>query len=269
MSEADLSLRVHGPAAGPDRPARIAIAAALLLHLAIALWLLFGWSKEGAPEPPAIEVTLVTLPPAPPPAPPAPAPEPQQKQLTARQSGPDQATTAAPRAAEATPETETPPPAAPPSETAKPTVTPPVANGLEPPPEEKPKPLETPPAQTAKPKLALRAPTVGPPLDRILGDKDETGDPYLNALWSRIERNRKPTTPVGPEGLHLEGITVFKMLLDHAGHMDELDIVTSSGSPLLDEEARRMIVAATPFPTPPAEYPDQVPLKVTIHLYPQ
>jgi len=62
---------------------------------------------------------------------------------------------------------------------------------------------------------------------------------------------------------------VLELLLDHAGHMQALDIVTSSGSPLLDEEARRMVVAATPFPPPPPDYPDRIPLKVTIHLYPQ
>ncbi len=266
MSEADLSLRIVGPTAGPDRLARIAVALALLLHVAIAVWLLVDWDKEAAPAPPTIEVTLVTLPP---PAPPPPAPEPPQKQLSARQSGPDQETTAAPRAAAPAPDTETPPPVAQPSEAPKPPDAPPVANGLEPPPAEKPKPPEVPAPETPKPKLALRAPTVEAPLDRILGDKDETGDPYLNALWSRIERNRKPTTPVGSEGLHLEGITVFKMLLDHDGHLDALEVETSSGSPLLDAEARRMIVAATPFPTPPADYPDRVPLKVTIHLFPQ
>ena len=134
---------------------------------------------------------------------------------------------------------------------------------------EKPKAPELSHAETPKPKLALRAPRVEPPVDRIVGDKDETGDPYLNALWSRIERNRAPTTPVGSAGLHLEGITVLELLLDHAGHMQALDIVTSSGSPLLDEEARRMVVAATPFPPPPPDYPDRIPLKVTIHLYPQ
>ncbi|HUK60370.1 MAG TPA: TonB family protein [Stellaceae bacterium] len=270
MSETDLSLRIAGPSAGPDRPARIAIALALLLHVLIALWLLFGWGEEGAPEPPAIEVTLVTLPPPAPPAPPPPAPQPPQKQLSARQSGPDEVTTAAPHAAEPAPAPETPPPAAAPSEAAKPPEAPPVATGLEPPPEEKPKAPTPPTPQTPKPKLALRAPNVEPPpIDRILGEKDATGDPYLNALWSRIERNRKPTTPVGPAGLHLEGTTVFKLLLDRGGRMDELDVVSSSGSPLLDEEARRMIVAATPFPAPPADYPERIPLRVTIHLFPQ
>jgi periplasmic protein TonB len=269
VSEADLSVRAIDATAGPDRPARVAIVAvalALLLHILIALWLLIGWHDSETPESQTIQVTLLTLPPPAPPPPPAPEP---QKDLSARQSGPDQVTTAAPRATESAPEAETPQAAAPPSETAAPPEAPPVATGLEPPPEEKPKPPTPPAPQTPKPKLALRAPDVAPPIDRVLGDKDATGDPYLNALWSRIERNREPTTPVGPAGLHLEGITVFGIVLDHQGHMDQLKMLSSSGSQLLDDEARRMIVAATPFPAPPADYPDLVPLRVTIHLYPQ
>lgn len=266
MSPADLSVRILGPPKGTDRPARTAIAAALALHIIAAYLLLFGWRGTPAPEPPApIEVTLVTLPPPPPPAPPQPQAEPK---LTARESGPGQQTTAAPRAPEASPETETPPPATQPSEQQKPAEAAPVPDSIEPPPPEKPKVPEQSHVE-AKPKLALRAPEVAPPLDRIVGDKDETGDPYLNALWARIERNRPQTTPVGSEGLHLDGISVFAMLLDHAGHMEDLELVTSSGSPLLDDEARQMIVAATPFPPAPSDYPDRIPLKIKIHLFPQ
>jgi len=269
VSEADLSFRIAGPTGKPGRPAHAAIAAALALHLIVLYLLLFGFHEDKAPEPKPIQVTLVALPPPVPPAPAQP-PRPQQKRLSERESGPGQQTTAAPHAATPSPQTETPAPQPQPSEAANPEDEAPVPKGLEPPPPaEKPKRPDTPPVETQKPKLALRAPDTHPPLDRMLGDTDETGDPYLNSLWSRIERNRAQTTPVGPAGLHLEGITVFELLIDHDGRMERIQMLTSSGSPLLDQEARRMIVAATPFPAAPDDYPDRIPLKITIHLFPQ
>jgi TonB family protein len=269
VSEADLSLRIAGPVARPDRPASVAIAAAVLLHLFIAWLLIFGWREDAAPEPRTIEVTLLALPPPTPP----PAPPPEQKQqvpFAERESGPGEQTTAAPRAAEPSPQTEAPPPPpAPPSETQKPAETAPSEAGLEPPPAEKPTPPETPRAEP-KPKLALHAPEVAPPLDRAIGEKDETGDPYLNAINERIQRNRAATTPVGSEGLHLEGYVVYRMVLDPVGRLVQLTLVSSSGSDLLDNEARRMIVAAAPFPSPPPDYPSPMPaIIVQLHLYPQ
>jgi TonB family protein len=234
--------------------------------------------NEAAPAPSVIAVTLVTVPPPPPPpAPvqqqPKPKPEPQQEQkpLAYRESGPDQRTTQAPRAEEKAPE-----PSAPPKSTdtetkpaEQPTSAAPTKEGFEPPPE---KPHPAAPSQPApeKPKLVLRAPKVEPPIDdRMLGEDNESGDPYLNALWSRIEANRKPTTPIGPAGLHLAGISTYRLVLDRFGRMDQIDLLNSSGSPLLDDEAKRMIVAATPFPPLPPDYPNQIALKVTIRLYPQ
>ena len=137
--------------------------------------------------------------------------------------------------------------------------------------EENPKPKPPPPAEPKKRDFAMREPVLVPPREepRAPGEKFETGDPYLNALYARIERNRAPTSPVGPSGLHLEGITVYEIALARDGRMLGIELLSSSGSPALDAEARRMIVAATPFPPPPRDYPDRTMLRVTIHLFPQ
>ena len=88
-------------------------------------------------------------------------------------------------------------------------------------------------------------------------------------MYARVERNRAPTTPIGPSGLHLEGISVFELMLDRTGRMEGLILMRTAGAPQLDAEARRMIVAATPFPPLPSDYPDHTVIKVTIHLEPK
>lgn len=271
MSEIDLSFRVAGPSeAQPKGPARLAIAAALLLHAGIALWFLVDWHKMPAPAPdaPPIVATLVREPP-PAPAPPPP-PKPPEPNLAERSSGPGEKTTALPPAQEVAPEPEAPKP----TEAESPALpAPQSAQATEPaapPVEEKPKRPTPPRTEPRKEEFAMRAPLLAPRLDeRALGDKEETGDPYLNMIWARIERNRERTTPIGSSGLHLEGISVYALRLDHDGHLQGLALLESSGSPLLDGEARRMIVAATPFPPPPADYTDHTTIRVTIRLFPQ
>jgi len=263
----------------PGGPARAAIAAAIVLHLLVAAWLLLDRIGKPAPEPPVIEVTLLRVPP--PPAPPAP----ETKPLSPRSSGPGEHTTAAPAAPEKAPQPETPAAA---SET--PPQPEPVTGAPEKPPEPAPSPtpsetarvVEPPPppapekpqpqraaarAEPRKEQLNLRAPRVqAPPENRTIGEKDETGDPFLNALWARIERNRPQTTPLGPSGLHLEGISVYDVLLDRRGVVESITLLRSSGSPELDDEAAQMIQRAAPFPP---EYPERAMLKVTIRLFPQ
>jgi len=280
VSEIVLSDRLADPhAKSPGGPRRGAIAAAALLHAAIAAWLLFDWDTISAPEPPSMVATLVTvLPPPPPPPPPPPFPKPRPvPTLAPAQSGPGEKTTMRPPAEEKAPAPEPPPPAAAetpappkPQETAAPEPEQPALEQPAPAPPEKPKPRPAPRVEPRKDQLASRAPEISRKPDNFTqADKDETGDPYLNAVWARIERNREPTTPVGPSGLHLEGISVYEVLLDRAGRMQTIYLVQSAGSPLLDEQARRMIVAATPFPPPPPNYPERTAIKVTIRLFPR
>jgi periplasmic protein TonB len=291
VSELDMPVRAADPEGAPERPAAAALLGAVLLHAAIVAWLLLGVERTGSPSPPVMEVSLVQVPPPPPPpAPTAKPTPPSPKQFAARESGPEEKTTAPPPAEAKAPEPEAPPPALPTPTPPEPSAPPPspvsdVAAPPQPPeptmradetppppppPQEKPKP---PPATLAPPRrtaLAERAPLEAPPLaERALGDKAETGDPYLNALWARIVQHYPATTPIGSSGLHLGGISVFGLVIDRSGRMRELRLVQSSGSPQLDEIAKQMIVEAEPFPPMPPDYPDIAPLKVTIPLFPQ
>jgi protein TonB len=244
-----------------------ALTAAALAHALLLAWLLVDWSGPAPPAAPApIPVALVMVPPPPPPHPPPPLP-PQQ---AFRQSGPDQETTAAPEAAQTAPTPEAPQPAVP---EAKPEPAPAPAAKLAveaPPAAAKPKPQQEPLRRPKQEAQIPRAPKPAPPEpNRALGEESKTGDPYLNHLWALIERNRPQTTPLGPAGLHLEGIVVFAVALDRSGEVETIRLVQSSGAPLLDEEAERMIVKAEPFPPLPPAYPDRVVIAVSLHLFPE
>ena len=202
-----------------------------------------------------------------------------------RESGADQKTVAPPTATTAGPV------AAPPSKqnVAAPTPTPtpapapasaptPAASAQTAPEAPAPPLPETKPAAPAPPREALRRPQEArlpsarrpaPALrDRVMGDRAETGDPYLNRLWSLILARRPATTPIGPAGLHLEGVAIFQMMLDREGHIEALRLAQSSGAPALDQEAQRMVETAAPFPPPPSGYPVPMVINVVLHLSP-
>ncbi|HXP30388.1 MAG TPA: TonB family protein [Stellaceae bacterium] len=244
-----------------------AVAATALAHAVLLAWLIADWN--GPPPPPAapapIPVALVmALPPAPPPR----APPPPQQAF--RQSGPDQQTTAAPEAAQTAPTPEAPQPTVP-EPKPEPVPAPDAKLAVEAPPAAAPpKPQQEPPRRPKQEAQLPRAPRPAPPeANRALGEETKTGDPYLNRVWTLIQHNRPPTTPMGPAGLHLEGIAVFAVALGRSGEVQGIRLVQSSGAPQLDEAAERMIVKAEPFPPLPPDYPDRVVIAVSLHLFPE
>ncbi len=263
--------RLAGPHLDPTQPTtprRWAVAAAILLHACILAWLLFAWNETPPDVPAPIPVALVFERPPPPP-PPVPAPKPQQP-FAVRRSGPDQRTVSPPSAATPAPTPEAPPPPAAP----KPVPVPETAPAPAAKPAPQPASVKAPPrravAHHAPPrKVAEAHAPVRRPDEAAVGEKAENGDPYLNKLWAMIDRNRAKTTPIGASGLHLAGTAVYALVLDRAGTLRALDLETSSGAVLLDDEARRMILKAAPFPPLPPDYPPAVRVVVTISLYPQ
>lgn len=262
-------LETWSPYAAPlGRPRRWALIAAVLLHVLIALWLTQDWNVSFTKPPDIIPVQLVLEAPKPPPVPPKPQPPPPPQSFAPRQSGPQEHTTTVPSAATPAPQPAAPPPPeAPPAPPAPPTEapTPPAgAPAKEPPPKRvvarvEPKKEETPKAPQQVPHF----------VDRAIGEKEETGDPYLNRIFAQIERNRPSTTPIGSLGLHLEGTTVFHVILERAGDIHSLSLTSSSGAAPLDEAARRMLMSSLPFPPVPHDYPAPVGLTIVIHLYPK
>jgi TonB family protein len=258
----------------------LAMTLAALLHVAVPLLFLLHWPAPMPivlPKP--IPVALVMLPPPqapPPPAPPAPKEPPK---LPFLESGPDQQTTAPPPA-----ETKAPEPATPRAEAqateephvdAAPAAAEAAPSAKAAPAESKAKPkphkeiahLEPAPKETLKPQAQSLAP---PPrhANIRLGDKNESGDPYLNRVMESIEAHRIYPRVMGQLGLLVEGTTVYGVLVDRSGAILEMRLQHSSGTAGIDSAAESMIRSSGPFPPIPPGYPDRLPLQVTLHLVP-
>ena len=258
---ADPDFRANRDRDARDRHLRRgAILAAALAHVLVIAAMIVDWPMLfpiTSLERPPIPVTLVMLPPPPPPqAKPAPPAPPQQYE---RISGADQTTTALPQAVEKAED------AAP-----KPTPPPPVeAQAKAAPPEAKPAPLED-KAKQEKPKIAKRETTPKPShgaVNRAPGERATEGDPYLNLLFTMIMSHRfYPANAVGSLGLPLEGTAVYLIRIGPDGALIGYSLARSSGAPILDQTALKMIQQAAPFPPPPSQNDSLI--EVTLHLFP-
>jgi protein TonB len=298
----------HGSAERPSPLRRIAIAAAILLHLAILISLLVNWRGSTPAIPPSIPVTLVLEPPKPPPPPqakrvPAPKPSPWAKY---QESGPD-LRTAGPPPAPPVPQPEDkpapPPPAAqqaapeepipaPTPEPAKP-VQSAAAEAPPPPPVTLPDaiPLPAPKAQEAPTKppeptqAKERAPAKEPPTPRppaktalarppsrppVLNREEAPQETSGNPYFNLLirEMEKHKVYPALARPLGLTGVVHFIMFIDQGGRLVELKLEKSSGSQLLDAAGERMIRETAPFPAPPSDYIGDIVINVAVPFSP-
>lgn len=217
-----------------------ALIAAAAVHLLPVLILLWHWPAASPAPPKVFHVTLVKPPPKPaaksPPAAATPKP---------RESGPDQTTEA--------------------KKTAKPAPTPPPRAAV------RPAQTEARHAESTTPKpateglrvLQLRLPARGD------ASRNQAGDPYLNALMQRIERNR-----VYPPAAVFNGAVartvVYSVGVNPGGTVSTITLLASSGQSLIDEAARQMIAASAPFPHLPSDLPQiRTSIVIYIPVYPR
>jgi len=266
-----------------------AVMLAALLHFAVPLILLLHWpAATPMVLPPPIPVALVVVPPPqaepPPPAakepPPPAAKEPPPSPYL--ESGPGQRTTALAPAETVAPEAASPPadadtageapaeasePAADEKPAAKPLPAPPESSKAKPKPHKEVARLEPTTKEAAKP----QAPKLAPPLQHLniqLGDKNESGDPYLNRLAELIEAHRIYPRITGQFGLLVEGVAVYALFLNRGGSIVRLALVHSSGNPNLDQVGATMIQQSAPLPPMPRTIPDGEPFFLTLRIFP-
>jgi periplasmic protein TonB len=214
-----------------------ALIAAAAVHLLPVLIVLWHWPASPPPLLKTIEVTLVRPPPKPAAKPPATA------ALRPRESGQDQTTEA--------------------KKTDKPEPAPPPRAQVHPAREARHAAVATPkPAAEGLRVLQLRLPQRGST------DRNLAGDPYLNDLMHRIEGNR-----VYPPASAFYGATertvVYSVGVDPGGTVSTITLLASSGQSLIDEAARQMIAASTPFPRLPADLPQiRTSIVIFIPVYP-
>ena len=216
-----------------------ALIAAAAVHLLPVLILLWHWPATAPPPPKAFTVTLVRAPPKP-----AAKPPPMPAALPPRESGPNQTTEAK--------KTAKPEPALPPRAQAERTR------------EARHAAVATPkPAIQGLPVLELHLPARGN------ADRNLAGDPYLNALMQRIERHRIYPPPAAFNGA-VERTVVYSVGVDPTGSVSTITLLASSGKNLIDETARQMIAASTPFPHLPADLPQiRTSIIIYIPIYPR
>jgi protein TonB len=272
----DLTTRLSISTAGEFRPlaamptrreARlilIALCAASLLHASAILGVLIDWPDSGRPiERRDIPVDLVFEPP----------PEIEEKMESApideRESGGDPNLQPG-RPADLAPHAEAP------SETsvAKPAealgplpepapvnpmadFAPPMKKPDPPAPPDPPKPAETVPAlpQPAPPVQTAKAEPRKPSRLSMIGQGG--GDVYLNQLHDLIEAQRSYPDIGNP--MRLSGVAIFELRLTRDGQLANVILLRSTGAGPLDEEGRKIIRRAAPFPPVPLEIRSNLP----------
>jgi TonB family protein len=249
-----------------------AIMAALLLHVIVIAALLTRWQWPVATAPESIPVTIVFAPPPAPAAPLAPPVPPAKADPYYRESGKDERTTA-PLAAEAKSDEPARAPAAADARAPEPQAPPSAAGKAAPAPHDAKAKTHDKVARLDPRQEADRARAQHPALDLLRiepGDRQQTGDPYLNRARDLIEQHRTYPNVLGRYGVPVEGTPVYEFLLDRKGHLLGLKLVTSSGTAALDEAGAAMIRAAAPFPPLPKDAPGSVlHVIVTLPLYPK
>jgi protein TonB len=129
--------------------------------------------------------------------------------------------------------------------------------------EEESQPTPPPPEETKRPEpqaeLALPMPEPPKP-EPPTEEKQATAPPesyarravarWQSTLASHLERNKR--YPAEARSRRQQGTARVAFTIDHEGRLVTSQIVQSSGSPALDEEALAMLRRAQPMPRPPA-----------------
>jgi TonB family protein len=260
----------------------MAMGLAILLHVLVTAVTVIApdWWRHAEP-PKAIPITLVAEPPPPPPPPPVPAekpappPPPAPPAQPYAESGPDEkmasATTEPPQpvpsptppASEPAPETAPQPVTAPP----KPAEPPAPQASVAAPEAPKPVPKPIPPPKPAAPKAPPKAKPGSPAKAAPPGERNMTGDVYLNAVRAKILRNYRYPDSFRRDGL--AGSTVFLMALARNGEIVRLDVLNSSGSSAIDLYAEEVIRRSSPVPPVPPNIPgDPIPITIVMNIGP-
>jgi protein TonB len=81
----------------------------------------------------------------------------------------------------------------------------------------------------------------------------ETRDAFLARLLAQL--NRFKQYPRAARQAHIEGVVMLHFIMDAEGNVLTSEIATSSGRPVLDNEALALIQRAQPLPALPAGFP--------------
>lgn len=110
--------------------------------------------------------------------------------------------------------------------------------------------MPEPPAPVAAPSVPLSAAPVAPAeVPRREADPASMQRAYATRLWAHIAARRPP-------GIRIEGTAIVAFTVTREGSLEDVSLGQSSGSPMLDRLATRIVRHAAPFPAPPAALAD-------------
>ena len=126
---------------------------------------------------------------------------------------------------------------------------------------------QPPPPDAVRAMPPIRAPAAPEPVQGPIRPPPPPMD-YLTRLEAHL--NAYKNYPYEARSHRQEGTVELRFMLDRSGHVLSYNVVGSSGSAALDNEAREMIRRADPFPPVPADYRGEtldltVPLVFALH----
>ena len=98
------------------------------------------------------------------------------------------------------------------------------------------------------------------------GEREMTGDRYLNLIWAKVQRNYRYPDSFRRDGL--AGSVEFSITLARNGEIIGLDVVRSSGSSAIDLYAEEVIRRSSPVPPIPPNLPDPLNVRALINVEP-
>ena len=135
---------------------------------------------------------------------------------------------------------------------------------LPPPEPEPPKPQEEPPPPVVKEMPPVReAARPAAPAEGVPTSHSNAVPRWKTQVVKLLERNKR--YPAEARQRRLQGVSQVTFTIDRHGHVVSANIVSSSGSMVLDNESLELLRRVEPFPTPPPELAgDDIKLTVPI-----
>ena len=110
------------------------------------------------------------------------------------------------------------------------------------------------PVTTAPPRVEAQpspGATISPNQSASVGREQQR---WTTGLVDRLQRFKRYPDAAARRGI--KGVTTVRFTVDRSGQLVASEVLQSSGSPILDEEALALLKRASPFPLPPDGIPD-------------
>lgn len=110
------------------------------------------------------------------------------------------------------------------------------------------------PATTAPPRVEAQPARGSAPSQGQSASLAREQQRWMKGLLDRLQRYKRYPEEANRRGI--KGVAVVRFRVDRSGQVVSSQVLQSSGSPILDEEALALVKRASPFPLPPDSITD-------------